>query len=813
MVGRCKPAWQKSNQGLSHVVMWHEVNEAVDVSFEDATKEHRRDAERSGEEIERLTVDENLGDIERACLFLASNAHPLQHSCAIGKLPSLFNEYGTKAHEAIFPTLTASLDEYSEHCQIQAAEALTTILLDASLSKEMLTEDLLQLALARAQGEESKQAHVVASSIFGAIAPFLDGKLILQTYLHKAMGLCQDTDSEVRTCMCEQLNNISRSVGLNTFMIFVFPELNELLRDEELVVQSAAVESLVQLLGFLPPDIRQIQVLPFLRSLCDEGNAAMHVCLARLLGDIIIKMVPDLLEDEATLLLDAYKILSQQANEDVRQLCAYNFPAILKTIGARKYSTMLHATYLQYIQDTSPIVRCTAAACLHEVAKILGKERTASYLRESFYSLLKDPALLVQSKLFGILHVVLGHFSVSNTQSKATTYANMIPSLLQAEKSVSGTNQWRMQRSLLQAFPLLAEYLTSDQIYENFVPICFRYMADGVPPVKISAALALAVFLRNNCKIQQRYELAQKVVKEYGQGQSYWSRLLYIDFCESFLRVASSRMFKESFLELAINALQDPVPSIRMRACQIINPLRTVIRLPDDVALLERINHLATQRLNDTDREVVEAARIASDSQKRVFVLDRDPSHDHPSAQDEYEKMDKLREDEEWNMLSKEEQEEKRKMDDNLQRAKIESLRKSSADATGRSGSTTSASDSSSSNASKKGSTSKTNAPRQGTDSGKSSRSATLSRTKSQLGTSGFTPPASSGSAPTTNVPSSGSNSLSTKRGSLPLSQKSLSPNSPPSRKPPSVASSPNPFADGTLPSNSQVPRRNSAKR
>lgn len=286
-------------------MMWHEVNEAVDVSFEDATKEHRRDAERSGEEIERLTVDENLGDIERACLFLASNAHPLQHSCAIGKLPSLFNEYGTKAHEAIFPTLTASLDEYSEHCQIQAAEALTTILLDASLSKEapdwffpiafrmingvrtpevmkswlgtmralvpvvpqqMLTEDLLQLALARAQGEESKQAHVVASSIFGAIAPFLDGKLILQTYLHKAMGLCQDTDSEVRTCMCEQLNNISRSVGLNTFMIFVFPELNELLRDEELVVQSAAVESLVQLLGFLPPDIRQIQVLPFLRS-------------------------------------------------------------------------------------------------------------------------------------------------------------------------------------------------------------------------------------------------------------------------------------------------------------------------------------------------------------------------------------------------------------------------------------------------------------------------------------------------------------------------------------------------------------------
>jgi len=55
----------------------------------------------------------------------------------------------------------------------------------------MLTEDLLQLALAKAQGEETAQAHSVSCSIFGAIAPLLDGKLIMQTYLHKAMALCQ----------------------------------------------------------------------------------------------------------------------------------------------------------------------------------------------------------------------------------------------------------------------------------------------------------------------------------------------------------------------------------------------------------------------------------------------------------------------------------------------------------------------------------------------------------------------------------------------------------------------------------------------
>lgn len=66
---------------------------------------------------------------------------------------------------------------------------------------QMLTEDLLQLALAKAQGEETAQAHSVSCSIFGAIAPLLDGKLIMQTYLHKAMALCQVSTKFLIECL------------------------------------------------------------------------------------------------------------------------------------------------------------------------------------------------------------------------------------------------------------------------------------------------------------------------------------------------------------------------------------------------------------------------------------------------------------------------------------------------------------------------------------------------------------------------------------------------------------------------------------
>lgn len=48
--------------------------------------------------------------------------------------------------------------------------------------------------------------------------------------------------------------------------------------------------------------------------------------------------------------------------------------------------------------------------------------------------------------------ILPGDFSVSNVQSRTAIYAAIIPSLLYAEKYISGTNKWRLQRSLLQSF-------------------------------------------------------------------------------------------------------------------------------------------------------------------------------------------------------------------------------------------------------------------------------------------------------------------------------------------------------------------------
>lgn len=62
--------------------------------------------------------------------------------------------------------------------------------------------------------------------------------------------------------------------------VFVFPELNELLKDEEVVVQLAAVQALVNLLDFLPSRIHTADVLPFIHSCAPQPSRTLwNICV------------------------------------------------------------------------------------------------------------------------------------------------------------------------------------------------------------------------------------------------------------------------------------------------------------------------------------------------------------------------------------------------------------------------------------------------------------------------------------------------------------------------------------------------------
>ena len=82
-------------------------------------------------------------------------------------------------------------------------------------------------------------------------------------------------------------------------------------------------------------------------------------------------------------------VSTAQNSEDVLYHCAFNFPAVLLTLGPKAWPQLKHI-HTKLVRDSRVKVRRTLAYSLFELAKILGEELTESELISVLLHFLKD---------------------------------------------------------------------------------------------------------------------------------------------------------------------------------------------------------------------------------------------------------------------------------------------------------------------------------------------------------------------------------------------------------------------------------------
>ncbi|XP_011682759.2 serine/threonine-protein phosphatase 4 regulatory subunit 4 isoform X4 [Strongylocentrotus purpuratus] len=270
---------------------------------------------KTAEEIESLTVDEHLGDIDRA-VFLLSSGQEVQRISVIQNLPNLLRDNNVDAMRRVVPKVRDVLHLANQDLQEAAAAAfvkiaeeqsvphltyaqtfLQTILQNADnrdpdisdawldvllkviahLPKDVLKKDILPVALSKGQLAQSVQSRLASCRLLGKIATRFDTFMIKKEILPLVTSLCQDVDYEVRACMCKQLDRVARGLGLEPTRSAILPELVELGKDEESCVRLAALETIVSLLSllddvnFIPPDTCTQTIIPLVRKFCENA--------------------------------------------------------------------------------------------------------------------------------------------------------------------------------------------------------------------------------------------------------------------------------------------------------------------------------------------------------------------------------------------------------------------------------------------------------------------------------------------------------------------------------------------------------------
>ncbi|XP_039924077.1 serine/threonine-protein phosphatase 4 regulatory subunit 4 isoform X3 [Hirundo rustica] len=596
------------------------------------------------EEIERLTVDEELSDIERA-VYLLSSGQDIQGTSVVANLPVLMRQNPAETLRRVLPKIREVLHVAGVEMQLTAAVSFLTVLQEESVSihtyshsflhiilqnlehrdagvsnawletllaviealpKETVRHEILNPLVSKAQLSQTLQSRLVSCKIMGKVANKFEAHIIKREVLPLVKSLCQDVEYEVRTCMCRQLEHVARGIGTELTKTVVLPELVELARDEGSSVRLAAFETLVNLLDMFDADDRSQTVLPLVKSFCEKSFKADESILVSLsfhLGKLCNGLYGIFTPEQHLRFLEFYKKLStlglQQENGhndnqlhlqtleqekkyiSVRKNCAYNFP-VAKLLNSDVYT--IHKELVTLLQDESLEVLDALVGHLPEILELMTNR---------------------------------GENNVS--ESKLLSIPDLIPALTTAEQRAATSLKWRTHEKLLQKYACLPHIISSDQIYYRFLHRMLTIiLTNNVLPVQKAAARTLCVYLRYNRKQEQRHEVIQKLIEQLGQGKSYWNRLRFLDTCEFIMELFSKSFFCKYFFLPVLELTHDPVANVRMKLCCLLPKVKSTLKIPTDKHLLQQLELCIRKLLcQEKDKDVLTIVK------RTVLELDR----------------------------------------------------------------------------------------------------------------------------------------------------------------------------------------------
>ncbi|XP_014645928.1 PREDICTED: serine/threonine-protein phosphatase 4 regulatory subunit 4 [Ceratotherium simum simum] len=671
------------------------------------------------EEIERLTVDEDLSDIERA-VYLLSAGQDIQGTSVIANLPFLMRQNPAETLRRVLPKVREVLHVAGVEMQLTAAVSFLTILQEESVSihtyahsflqvillhlehrdtgvsnawletllsvievlpKETLRHEILNPLVSKAQLSQTVQSRLVSCKILGKLTNKFDAHTIKREILPLVKSLCQDVEYEVRSCMCRQLENIAQGVGTELTKSVVLPELIELSRDEGSSVRLAAFETLVNLLDIFDTDDRSQTILPLVKSFCEKSFKADESILISLsfhLGKLCHGLYGIFTPDQHLRFLEFYKklctlglqeenghnenqippqILEQEKKYiSVRKNCAYNFPAMTVFVDPKNFHMELYSTFFCLCHDPEVPVRYTIAICFYEVSKLLN---SGVYLiHKELITLLQDESLEVLDALIDHLPEILELMSTGGESSVQENKLSSLPDLIPALTAA----EQRAAASLKWRTheKLLQKYACLPQIISSD-QIYYRFLQRMFTIMMTNSGYVRdKVTPKHGCPTMDALKLESKA-GELGQGKSYWNRLRFLDTCEFIIEIFSKSFFCKYFFLPAIELTHDPVANVRMKLCYLLPKVKSTLKIPADKLLLQQLEMCVRKLLcQEKDKDVLAIVK------RTVLELDRMEMSMDAFQKKFYEKdlLDQEKEREELLLLEMEQLEKEKQQND-----------------------------------------------------------------------------------------------------------------------------------------------------
>ncbi|KAL0482679.1 serine/threonine-protein phosphatase 4 regulatory subunit 1 [Acrasis kona] len=510
-------------------------------------------------------------------------------------------------------TFELIIDKNTEVGQ-SATEALVKI---ASLIKrEHIEPQLLSVILNLAHDDRVEEYRIAAAKLFNELAPVFGDKLCREVVVQEVIYLSDDPSLLVRKTVSQHLGKICNMIGTESTVDKILPVFMLLSKDEIWGVRKACSESIPEISKCVTQEVRATQLVElFERSAEDvsrwvkrEAYKQLGAFIATFSTDQSAAQVPDSLIQY----FSDMAFQNDQNESDMVEYCAYNFPAVVATVGPSKWP-QLEEAYNHLVKDAQWKVRRSLGCSLHEVARIVGTEISERTLTSAFELFLKD---LDEVKI-GMIGNLAKFVQVLSDDVRAQ-YLPVICAIPEQ------TDNWRIRSEVSQQLGYIAELIPAEMVREKLLKVLYELYNDAFAEVRKKSIVSCGKVLKRLCEGDEQGKIDfLQFLHGLAQG-NFHKRLIFVYACEFLLKEIDPELFLKEFVPELINLTQDKVPNIRIAVAAF---TKTHAMQNETLRESPQVQDLYSRLSQDADRDVKFYALSSSPTSEQVKQTE-DKSHE-----------------------------------------------------------------------------------------------------------------------------------------------------------------------------------------
>jgi serine/threonine-protein phosphatase 4 regulatory subunit 1 len=493
----------------------------------------------------------------------------------------------------------------------KACESLLSI--SNLLSQEDRSIYILPIILTLAHDSEEEDSRCLALQLLSHFSSLVEEEYLENLIVNEIISLSDDPVLNVRRTTVVFLVNICKNVKKEIFENKLFPIYYKLAYDNVWGVRKAAVEILPDISEISSPELRAQHLVDLYKKFTQDASKWVKMAAHQYLGPFIATLKGQVIDKS---LVSYYISMGDPRrssfNSDVAFHCAYNFPAVLVTLGKEKWPD-LKRLYKILVKDNQWKVRKTLSYSLHEVAKILGPELTEEELLPVFENFLKDSGkhYNFNSTIDEIRNGVLIHLAdfIRILNPKVRERCISMLGHIQSE-----SNHWRLRKLLASQLKDCVELFEPKVVYKIHVPIALKLCKDDVAEVRTKACCNIPAIILKTLQKEKSKDYFERVVKEickFGDSDRYVQRQVFIMMCANIL-TQDLPMFCKYFMDKFIEKQNDKVVNVRIVMARYCGEFLSNFVEPDhsETSSEKSIDVIDEEKIYETDQSNIEKNKL-----------------------------------------------------------------------------------------------------------------------------------------------------------------------------------------------------------